>query len=76
MKKRKPYFGITDSDCPRSGTQADCHCGESLPTEKYEDGVCRDCNGVDGKKYHCGKSGWNLDVYRIHQGKMFVLLIR
>ena len=69
----KPYFGITDSDCPGMGKQADCHCGESLPTEQYEDDVCSDCVDTDGKEYHCGKCGWKLDVYHINQGKLLLL---
>lgn len=75
LNQSKSYFGITDSDCPSAGKQADCHCGERLPTEQYQDDACRDCIDNDGKEYHCGKCGWNLDVYRIHQSKMFMLLI-
>ena len=76
--QNKLFFGITDSGCKPSeksedGKQADCHCGDVLPTDKYEEGTCNLCNDKDGQQYHCGKCGWKLDVYKIHS-KIFLLL--
>ena len=46
------YFCISDSDCPDRGKQADCQCGDSLPTEKYAADECANCIDKNGKEYH------------------------
>eukprot|EP01052_Picozoa_sp_SAG31_P021855 SAG31_NODE_1710_length_7473_cov_3.782072_7_plen_342_part_00 len=63
-----PLFGLTDPDIEgKAGTgHADCHCGSSMLTQETP-GECAMCDEHQPphESFHCGHSGWRLDVYTI-----------